>query len=105
VPAWVVADGAGVRLLERRADRWVIQVEGAQPGATLTARQAYYPLWRATSDGRSLAIRADTDALQRVALPAGEAYTVVLEYRRGWPEWAGLLLAIASLAATVILLL
>lgn len=98
---WVDAQGATVQLVSRGARRWEIRVDAATEGATLRAKQAVYPLWRARADGQPLSITADENGLQRIALPAGGPYTVTLTYEEGWPEWGGL--AVSVLAAALML--
>lgn len=102
-PAWVEAEGVEVSLVERDARRWVIQVDRAAAGASLTAKMAYYPLWRADASGRRLEIAPDRHGMQQIALPAGGPYTVTLAYREGWPEWGGLAASVAALAVALLL--
>ena len=110
-PAWVEAHGARASLIERSARRWVIQVDGAEAGATLTAKMAFYPLWRADAGGRRLAVVSNRYGMQQIGLPAGgpagspagDPFTVTLEYHEGWPEWGGLAVSIGALAAALLL--
>ena len=102
-PAWVEADGAEVSLVERDARRWVVQVHRADAGASLTAKMAFYPLWRADARGERLQITPNQYGMQQIELPAGGPYTVTLAYRESWPEWAGLIATAVSLAVVVLL--
>ncbi|HEY3064650.1 MAG TPA: hypothetical protein VGL09_02605 [Methylomirabilota bacterium] len=77
--------------LEGTADTWV------------SARLAYYPLWRAESGGRPLAIRRGELGQLEVRVPAARA-VVDLRYGAGIPELAGTVIAFAALAVTVGLL-
>jgi len=102
-PAWVEADGAEVRLVERDARQWVIRVDRAVSGATLTVKMAYYPLWRAEAGGQRLEVAWNRYGMQQIALPAGGPYTVTLAYREGWPEWGGLAASVAALAVALLI--
>ncbi len=102
-PAWIEGSHADVRLLERSPRRWVIRVDNATAGATLTARMAIYPLWRADADGRSLTITPNEYGMQEIGLPAGGPYTVTLAYREGLAEWGGLLITLLAIGAAVLL--
>ncbi len=102
-PAWVEADGAEVHLVERDARRWVIQVDRAGAGASLTAKMAFYPLWRADAGSQRLPITPNPYGMQQIELPAGGPYTVTLAYREGWPEWAGLIATVGALSAAAFL--
>ncbi len=100
-PAWVEGEGAEVSLVERDARQWVIRIDWAAAGASLTAKMAYYPLWRAQADGQRLEVAPDRYGMQQIALPAGGPYTVTLAYRESWPEWGGLAVSIAALAGAL----
>ena len=102
-PAWVEAEGAEVSLVERDARRWVIRVDRAGAGATLTAKMAYYPLWSAEAGGQRLEVAPDRYGMQQIALAAGGPYTVTLAYHEGWPEWGGLAASIVALAGALLL--
>ena len=102
-PAWVDAEGAEVSLDERDARRWVVRVDQADAGASLKAKMAFYPLWRADSGGERLKITPNQYGMQQIELPAGGPYTVTLTYREGWPEWAGLIATVGALTAAAFL--
>jgi hypothetical protein len=103
-PSWISAQGATAQLIERSPRQWTVQVDQAEPGATLTARMAVYPLWSAEAMGQKLAITPDDYAQQRVALPPGGPYTVTFTYREAWPEGLGLALTLLSLLVMALLL-
>ncbi len=102
-PAWVEAEGAEASLVEREARQWVIRVDRASAGASLTAKMAYYPLWRADAGGQRLEVAPDRYGMQQIALPPGDSYTVTLAYCEGWPEWGGLAASVAALAGALLL--
>jgi hypothetical protein len=68
--------------------RWQLPLEGG-PGEWVSARMAYYPLWRAAQGGRALAVREGGRGELEVRLAAA-GRPVDLTYRAGWPERAGL---------------
>jgi hypothetical protein len=70
-----------------------LRLSGAD--AWTPARVAFYPLWRATSDGRPVAVRrGPAGDLEVGPLPAGA--TVDLVYERGAAETAGMLVSAVS---------
>jgi hypothetical protein len=81
-------------------DRWQVELAGAA-GQWVSARVAYYPLWRAELDGMALPVRRGARGELEVRLPQPRA-TVEMRYAAGFPERAGLvvsaLAAVAGLA-------
>jgi hypothetical protein len=71
---------------------------GGSPGDWVSARLAYYPLWRAEQGGRPLSVREGAQGELEVRLAAADQ-PVELTYRAGGPERAGL--AISGAAAVV----
>lgn len=88
-PAWAEAEGAEVEVVERLPRLWRIHVSEASEGTEMLVKMTAYPLWHADVAGRELPVHADGRALMRVALPAGDSYTVTLTYREGWAEIIG----------------
>ncbi len=92
---------APVRVVERRPDREVLEIDGT-PGAALVIARTHDPSWRATVDGRSVPLLLADGAFSAVLLP-GDARRVVLEYRNPWLT-LGAVLTLASLLAVARLL-
>lgn len=67
------------RLLVSRPDRLIIETEASGPGH-LVLLDAYDPGWRATLDGRDVAVLRANVAFRAVAVPAGR-HRVELRYR------------------------
>jgi hypothetical protein len=84
---------------ETAPGRWQVALDG-RPGDWVSARVAYYPLWRADQGGQSRAVRAGRLGELEVRLGAS-GQPVTLTYRAGWPERAGL--AISGTAALALL--
>jgi hypothetical protein len=99
LPSPPAAGASGGKVsVSRRGTRLQAQVSTDGP-AYLVLKQAWYPGWRATVDGRRIPIyRADL-ALQAVPVPTGQ-HAVVVEYRPG----SLVVGAALSLAAAVALL-
>jgi hypothetical protein len=70
----------------------------------VSARVAYYPLWRAESDDGALDTRRGEDGLLEVRLTR-ILQSVRLYYGPGWPEWAGVALSTIALTGCAIALL
>jgi hypothetical protein len=83
--------------VETAPGRWRVALAG-DPDQWVSARVAYYPLWRAAQDGRALPAREGRLGELEVRL-AIAGRPVDLAYGPGRPEWAGL---IASGAAVVL---
>ena len=103
--AWIEAHGATVRLVERTARRWVIEVAESTPDAKLLLKMSYYPLWHAQVNGKEIPLVANANALQEVTLPAEGPYTLEVVYREGLSEWSGLFLSIATFLLSTAMLL
>lgn len=87
-----------VRLVERRSDREVLEIDGS-PGAALVIARTHDPCWKATIDGRPAPLLLADGAFSAVLLPA-DARRVVLEYRN--PLLAlGALITLTSLLGVV----
>ena len=77
--------------------RWTITLAGERDG-WVSARTAYYPLWRARADGAPIETRRGRDGDLEVKLdPAGGRRTIELDYRPGAPEIGGLVLTAGGL--------
>jgi hypothetical protein len=100
---WISAQGATIRLLERSARRWVLEVQQSDANAKLLLKMSHYPLWQASMDGQSLPLIATADSLQEITLPAGGPYTVEIRYREGSPEWIGLIISLFCLLLILLL--
>ncbi|HEY2995172.1 MAG TPA: hypothetical protein VGM22_20350, partial [Methylomirabilota bacterium] len=105
-PPFVVWLGPPATLPERTgSDRWRVTLEGAREEGKPTsdwtsAGLAYYPLWRASANGRALDTRRGAWGDLEVRAPAG---TVVdLTYGPGVPEIAGLVVTALGLALAVV---
>lgn len=66
---------------------WRVMLDGA-PGTWVSARSAYYPLWRAAQEGTPLAVRRGSLGELEVRL-AKAGPPVDLTYHTGVIEWAG----------------
>ena len=73
--------------------RWQLQAEG-DAGAWVTARIAYYPLWRAEAEGEARAVRPGVVGDLEVRLGRRDE-TVTLVYAAGIPERVGVGLSLA----------
>ena len=71
---------------EAAPGQWRVSLDGS-PGDWVSARVAYYPLWRAAQDGQSLAMREGRLGELEVRL-AASGRPVDLTYRAAWPEQA-----------------
>ena len=92
--------GAGVDLPAPIAPgTWRITLTGNRD-AWVSARVAYYPLWRAESAGAPLPVRRSPAGQLEVRLPA-DRVVVDLRYGAGVPELAGVAVSAAALAVTV----
>jgi hypothetical protein len=100
-PFVVFARESPVALPAARDGGGRVALTGA-PGGWTSARVAYYPLWRAESDGAALQTRRGEDGLLEVRL-ARASQTVTLRYGPGAPEIAGVALSIVALAAWAVL--
>ena len=90
-----------VRILERRPDRWTMDVEARTPGTLLVANPAF-PGWRAFLDGRRIRFSTPRGDPFLLPVPAG-GHRVTLSY---WPasfEW-GLAICGASLLLLLLVL-
>ena len=96
---WIAPENAVARLTEKRARRWVIEVEQSGPDATLLLKMGHFPLWQATLNGQSLPLSMTSESLQELLLPVGGPYSVVLDYREGFYEWSGLVITITTILA------
>lgn len=77
--------------------RWTITLAGGRDG-WVSARTAYYPLWRARADGAPIETRRGRDGDLEVKLdPGGGSRMVELDYRPGAPEIGGLVLTAGGL--------
>ena len=74
--------------------RWQFQAEG-DAGTWVTARVAYYPLWRADANGEARSVRPGVVGDLEVRLGRRDE-TVTLVYAAGIPERVGVGLSIAS---------
>ena len=83
-----------------RGGAWRIALAGEQ-GAWVSARVAYYPLWRAESDDGALDTRRGEDGLLEVRLTR-ILQSVRLYYAPGWPEWTGVALSIIAMLGCTI---
>ena len=86
-----------------RGGAWRISLAGEQ-GAWVSARVAYYPLWRAESDDGVLETRRGEDGLLEVRLTR-LLQQVRLYYAPGWPEWIGVAFSAAALLVCTVTLL
>ncbi|MBI2158598.1 MAG: hypothetical protein HYU26_17115, partial [Candidatus Rokubacteria bacterium] len=81
-------------------NRWRVALAGA-PGDWAPARVAYYPLWRAEAGGAPLETRRGELGDLEVRLT--RSGPVDLVYRPGAPEYAGVIVSLAGLAASLTL--
>jgi hypothetical protein len=95
-PFVIFARETAVALPVRRDDGWRVTLTG-EAGAWVSARVAYYPLWRAESDGAPLEARRGDDGMLEVRLTRA-LQMVTLRYGPGAPEWAGVALSALALA-------
>jgi hypothetical protein len=100
-PFVVFARESPVALPAARDGGGRVALTGA-PGGWTSARVAYYPLWRAESDGAALQTRRGEDGLLEVRM-ARTSQTVTLRYGPGAPEIAGVALSTVALAAWAVL--
>ncbi len=91
--------GGSVELLSESPSRMVLRSHG--PGGLAVVRRGYQPLYRARSDGETLATMPVNLVLLGVVVPPGE-HTITIDVA-AWPEWlaAGLALPAALLALAV----
>jgi len=97
------APGATVthRPLSPTRDSFTIAAEAA---VTFTYNQFYFPGWRATLDGRPIALRITRpEGLMSLDLPAG-THTLTFELADTWPRTAGNLLSALGVSVAVIVL-
>lgn len=88
-------------ILERRADRMVLEVEASAPGHVVVA-EAYQRGWKAVLDGAPATVVPANLLFRAVAVPAG-LHRLELRYRPASVFW-GAGLSAAGLAALVLLL-
>jgi hypothetical protein len=100
-PFVVFARESPVALPAARDGGGRVALTGA-PGGWTSARVAYYPLWRAESDGAALQTRRGEDGLLEVRM-VRTSQTVTLRYGPGAPEIAGVALSTVALAAWAVL--
>ena len=62
-------------------------------GSLAPAALAYYPLWRASADGRALPTRRGSAGQLEVQLPPGRTVVDLTYHRRERLEWTGLALS------------
>jgi hypothetical protein len=88
-PPFLIYARRGATPLPREVapDRWQVSLEG-RPGDWVSARQAYYPLWRAAQGGQALEAREGRRGELEIRL-AESGRPVDLTYGPGWPEDAG----------------
>jgi hypothetical protein len=96
-PFVVYASRSDVALPRQIADGHLQLSPGGIPGSWFPARIAYYPLWRATSEGRPLPTRRGALGDLEVQTPRPGA-AVDLVYARGAAETAGVTITALSLA-------
>jgi len=84
--------GDSVRIEENRGDRLRLRID-ADADIPVLVKVGYFPSWRLTVDGRTAPIYRASPNLMLV-FAHGDA---VLEYRRPWQEYAGLLLSLVGL--------
>jgi hypothetical protein len=81
--------------------RWTITLAGERD-TWVSARTAYYPLWRARADGAPIQTRRGSAGDLEVKLDAsGGARVVELDYRPGAPEICGLAVTAGGVVALV----
>jgi len=81
--------------------RWTITLAGERDG-WVSARTAYYPLWRARADGAPIETRRGRDGDLEVKLgPGGGTRAVELAYRAGAPEICGLVVTAGGVVGLV----
>jgi hypothetical protein len=90
-----------VRILERRPDRWTMDVEAKTPGILQVANPSF-PGWRAFLDGRRIRLSTPPGDAFELPVPSGQ-HRVVLSYRPASFEW-GLAICGASLVLLFFLL-
>jgi hypothetical protein len=92
---WLGPPAALPRRLE--SGPWRVQAD-AEPNGWMSARLAYYPLWRATAAGVPLQTRRGAFGDLEVRAPSGTT-TIELSYRPALVEWAGIgLTAVGAIA-------
>jgi hypothetical protein len=87
-----------------RADRIEIETEISEPG-WLVVSEIWYPGWRATANGRSVAIERVNGLLRGVYLGQPDSYRIVMEYRPDSVIWGVriALLTVGLMILTVIM--
>lgn len=90
-----VPDG-DARHIVRGDSRIAAQLDARAP-TTFAIRESWHPRWRATLDGRPVAIRRITPDMMAVDAPVG-VHALVLTFERPWWAWATWLLAPLAVA-------
>jgi hypothetical protein len=81
--------------------RWTLTLAGDRD-AWVSARTAYYPLWRARVDGAPIETRRGSDGDLEVKLDrGGGARTIELDYRPGVPEICGIVVTAVGVIGLV----
>lgn len=95
-PPFVVYERRSTAAIPREVapGQWRVALGGG-PGDWVSARVAYYPLWRAEQDGQSLPTREGRLGELEVRL-AAVGRPVGLTYREAWPEQAGVVVSGAA---------
>lgn len=94
-PFVVFARETGIPVPAPRDGAWRVTL-GGEAGAWVSARLAYYPLWRAESEGERLETRRGEDGVLEVRLTRAPR-TLTLRYGPGLPELLGVGLSLAAL--------
>lgn len=94
-PFVVFARETPVALPAARGGAWRLTTAG-EAGAWVSARVAYYPLWRAEGDGAPVDTRRGDDGLLEVR-PTRASQALTLRYGPGVPEIAGVVLSAVAL--------
>jgi hypothetical protein len=89
-------DGDSVRIEENRGDRLRLRID-ADADIPVLVKIGYFPSWRLAVDGRASPIYRASPNLMLI-FAHGDA---VLEYRRPWQEYAGLLLSLVGLGVVM----
>jgi hypothetical protein len=85
--AWLEGSAAGVPARWESTDRLVIDVSMVDGPGTLVVSQVDYPGWKASVDGKPVAVKTYNGALQSVELPAGATMVEMIFRPDYWWLW------------------
>lgn len=82
-----------------------IEATGIAEGGEIVIRRNWFPRWKATIDGKSVAIHQTDDGYMSISTPGSGQVQVMLTYEVDWIDWVGRIAALIGLVIVVFMFL